>query len=256
MRFVALLAALATAPLAQDWPRFRGPDGAGHGEVELPAAFDAGAALWRVELPGRGHSSPVVLGERAYVTCEIAETNKRAIVCVSTDDGALLWIWDTPYEPFRQHRMNSYAGSTVAVDTDGVYASWVSGEGLQAVALDHAGDPLWQVELGGFRAQHGPGASPVVCGDVVAIANDHEGEGSFLVGLDRRTGEVVWKHARESVRAAPVTPAVWREGERELLLYSSTAHGLTCLGPGDRRGGVGARRPVPGALLRLTRRRG
>ena len=232
---LALAAALliGSSATAQDWTRFRGPGGQGHGEgTAIPSSFDAKAYRWRVELAGPGHSSPVVWGERLFLTTADPEAGKRWIVCHGTGDGAELWRTEVTFEAHGQHRLNSFASSTPAVDADGVYLAWTTGESLEALALDHAGKRLWRRELGAFRARHGSGSSPLVVGGVVVIGNDNEGPESFLTGLDAATGEEVWRRERESVRASYATPALHRpEDGPAQVLFASTAHDITSLDP-------------------------
>ena len=114
---LALVAALliGSSATAQDWTRFRGPGGQGHGEgTAIPSSFDAKAYRWRVELAGPGHSSPVVWGERLFLTTADPEAGKRWIVCHGTGDGAELWRTEVTFEAHGQHRLNSFASSTPA----------------------------------------------------------------------------------------------------------------------------------------------
>ncbi len=225
-------AAWGGAVLGENWPRFRGPDGAGLSEVAtIPTRITQADYRWKVSLPGGGHSSPVVWEDRVFVTVGDADGGRR-IVCLNAADGATRWEREDSTRPYAQHQFNSFAASTPAADERGVYIAWTTDTAAVVWALDHEGNDLWRREVGAFTAQHGSGASPVVMGEVVVIANDHEGDGSFITGLDRRTGQTVWRHPRRSSRASYVTPAVYTPANGEAqLIYSSTSHGLTSLDP-------------------------
>lgn len=232
-----LLPLLLTLPLpaaaAQDWTRFRGPNGAGHGQnIRIPIKFEASDARWRVELPGKGHSSPVILGEQLYVTSENAELRVRFVSCLSTEDGRTLWTFESPFEAHGQHELNSFSSATPTVDEDAVYLLWTTGGTLEALALDLRGELIWRRDLGPSSSQHGGGISPVLFRDVLLVGNDNQKAKSWLAGLDRRTGKTLWKRDRESSIASYATPLVLAdEGAGPQAIFSSTAHGITSLDP-------------------------
>jgi outer membrane protein assembly factor BamB len=184
-----------------------------------------------VQLPGRGHSSPVFWKGKIFLTSEGAG-GKRWIVCLDARDGHTIWKREDTFSPHKQHRYNSFASSTPCVDGSHVYVLWSSGESLLAMALDHEGKPVWKSKLGGFSAQHGSGASPVVVDGVLIASNDNEGKPSWLMGLDRDTGKTLWKRDRQTIRASYATPVVHHLGpDASEVLFASTAHGITSLDP-------------------------
>jgi outer membrane protein assembly factor BamB len=224
---------LADVRAAGEWTRFRGPDGTGIVDAPaIPSTFSEADYRWNVELPGRGHSSPVLWGKKIFLTCEVREKKERSVVCLDSGDGRLLWSSTSPFEELQINKLNSHAASTPAVDADGVYVSWISGTTFIVLALDHDGKPLWERKLGDFKSVHGPGASPIVMDGIVIMGNDHAGEGAFLIGLDSKTGEIRWKRPRKSDKASYVTPAVYRPKEGPVeLIYASPAHGFTGIDP-------------------------
>jgi len=229
---VGLLVLLCASVHGQGWSRFRGPDGQGIAEARLPKTFTEENVRWRVPA-GVGHSSPVLWGDRLYLTrVGEGESPTRALVCFDATTGGERWAKSWPFESHGQHRLNSFASSTPAVDAAGVYLVWSSGEELRVRSVDHDGEERWDRTVGAFAAQHGSGASPVVIADRLVVANDHETEGSFLLGLDPATGETHWKIERTTVRASYATPAVIRdEGGTPTLVFASTAHGATAVDP-------------------------
>ncbi len=227
---LAVATPIATADEGTDrWTHFRGNDGAGVSDAQtIPTTFTAKDYNWRVELAGKGHSSPVVFGDRVFLTCVDAEAQKRYVVCHRTSDGKELWRAADPFEPHSQHRLNSFASATPAVDDAQVYVAWTNGADLVALALDHDGGEVWKKKIGRHQARHGSGASPVVVGDTLIVANDNEGEESSILGLDRKTGATRWKVPRTTTRAAFSTPTVHRRGDGTAeVLLASTSHGLT-----------------------------
>ena len=237
-----------SALLAQNASGFRGPGGQGLSPAAaLPARFQARHVQWRVPAGGTGHGSPVVFGQRIYLTrvlgdvatprrgaAEPAKKAQREVVCFDLASGKELWAKAFAFVPHRQHRFNNFASSTPAVDKDGVYVLWTSGQQLEAMGLDHRGKPLWRNRLGEYFAGHGSGSSPVVAGNTLLVANENEGEESALFGLDKKTGVTLWKRRRESMprRGSFATPLlVERKGQPSFALFASTSHGLCAVDP-------------------------
>jgi len=235
---------------AQEWTRFRGPDGTGIGRADgIPAKIDESSYAWKVKLPGPGHSSPVLWGKKIFLTCEgpgkvirpkrgmgDAATTKanRQLVCLSAADGKVLWTWQDKFTTYSHNRLNNFAASTPAVDAKCVYLTWASGGKYFAVAVDHAGKKVWQSELGDFSAKHGAGASPVVIDGIVLVGNDHMGKTSTLTGLDAKTGRIRWKIERQSGPTSYIVPAIYRPtGAKVQAIFASCAHGVTSVNPAD-----------------------
>ncbi|HID78280.1 MAG TPA: hypothetical protein EYP56_20090 [Planctomycetaceae bacterium] len=227
------IAAPRAAWAQRGWTRFRGPDGTGISwDESIPVTFDERAYRWQLPLPGSGHSSPAIWGEKLFVTCENRSQQQRSVVCIDTRAGRLLWEWKTTFEPYRSHSFNSYAAATPAVDARGVYVSWVSGNSVEVVGLDHAGRRLWTRRMEDFRSRFGAGASPIVLDGVVVVANDHGGQASFLAGLDAATGHLRWKVPRKSGLVSFITPAVFRSPSGAVeLVFVSPSHGITGVEP-------------------------
>jgi len=231
---VCVLAAAACAADSNDWPRFRGPDGTGVGDANIPARWESGDVRWKVELPGVGHASIVTAGEKLFTTCGNEQSGTQSLLCLAAKDGAVVWKRDYASEAYRHHGENSYASSTPAVDGDHVYACLMQPRELRVVALNHDGSDAWTASLGAFVTQHGGGASPVVYGNLVIVANEQDGPGSCLVALDRATGAVKWKTPRKSYRFSASTPCVFRpKGAPAQLIFTSWAHGVTSVNPAD-----------------------
>jgi outer membrane protein assembly factor BamB len=133
--FVSLLTPLLICALfsanssAQEWTRFRGPNGQGQSDAAtIPITWTDQDYNWKVELPGVGHSSPVVWGDRVFVTSADLNTATRHVLCLSTADGKTLWQRDFPGAKYHVHNQNNFAVSTPALDADRVYLAWASAD--------------------------------------------------------------------------------------------------------------------------------
>ncbi len=245
---------------SDNWPQWRGPGGRGVAEGDYPDSWSSTENIaWKTEIPGRGHSSPVVWGDRIFLTTNIegdelpgrlapdhigydlkpgylhpdsvgADYEQRLMVlAVDAGSGELLWertIFDGPVYDNR-HRKNTYASSTIATDGERVYAYFES-EGLHVFDLD--GNLVWQVWFGGLaKAGLGPGTSPILFGDLLIVQADQEmGDGSFIAGLDRKTGKQVWRTDRPTRRswATPILVQTGDEAGSETVLVASGAEAV------------------------------
>ena len=247
---IALLA-LSVQPGAHggegQWPRFRGPNGAGISHATtVPRTWTAKDYNWTVKLPGVGHSSPVVWGSRLFVTCGDRHEATRTILCLDTASGRTLWRRDYPSKTHRQHHSNSYASATPATDAHGVVVTWTTPKQVVLLALDLEGREAWRRDLGPYVGIHGSGASPIIVGDLVVLPNEQADPKvlpsvygrnstlpagkSFLLAVDRKTGRTRWQLERGTRMAAYTTPCVRRpDGGRPELIFSGTAHGITAV---------------------------
>jgi len=215
------------------WPRFRGPGGMGvSGATGLPLEWGQARNLaWKTALPGPGASSPVIYGDRAYVTCYTGylvpgqpggslEQLRRHLIAVRLDDGRILWdkaiAAKLPEETrIREH---GFAASSVAADAERLY-TFFGRSG--AFAFDHEGHQLWQADVGSKTSGWGTAASPVLHQDLVFINASVESES--LVALDRRTGGERWR--ARGIREAWNTPLVVTaaSGRAELVVATQGA---------------------------------
>ena len=160
----------ATCPrpaLAENWPGFRGPGGLSISmETNLPTEWSTDKNVkWRIDLPARGNSSPVIWGDRVLVTQAVGE--RRQIMCFARADGKELWTAGVTYsEPEPTHNTNPYCSATPATDGERVVASFGSA-GLFCCDLD--GKELWRRDLGNMNHMFGNASSPVIVGDLVVL---------------------------------------------------------------------------------------
>ena len=231
--FVALLMAAAAAPdvtvvgvtgeAAKYWPRWRGPSGQGHvaGTNYVDTWSDTTNVKWRVAVPGRGHSSPIVWQDHIFLTTGQDEGRRVSMLAFSRRDGKLLWETGVPTASVveRTYRKNSQASATPSTDGQRVYASFGT-HGL--AAFDFNGKMLWQNKIGDLRNYHGSAGSPVLYKDRLFIYQDHSGTEnlrSFVAAFDAKTGAVIWKKDRTAT-VGWGTPVVINAGTRDELIIN------------------------------------
>ncbi|MEJ5341597.1 MAG: PQQ-binding-like beta-propeller repeat protein [Thermogutta sp.] len=195
--------AIATDPLETDpdlgqWPMFRGPLAQGIGvKAHPPIQFSPQHNLkWKVTVPGQGNSSPVVWGDYVFLTSAVDDGREPigVVLAFRRSDGQLLWQREVGRLYGKTHPKNGYASPSVATDGERIVAFFGSA-GL--LCCDFQGNLLWQKPLGLQEHIYGVAASPIIVGDTVIQLCDRE-EYSFLIAVDKRTGEEVWRTPRDS----------------------------------------------------------
>ncbi len=155
---------------AEHWTRFRGPNGTGVSDAKtIPVVWTESDYNWRAQLPGVGHSSPVIWKERLFVLSADPDNATRYVLCLGTEDGAPVWQRDFPSESHHIHDRNSFASPSPAVDADHVYVAWSTPATTTFMALDHDGNTVWDLDLGRFDSRHGFGTSPILLNDLVIL---------------------------------------------------------------------------------------
>jgi outer membrane protein assembly factor BamB len=180
-----------------DWPWWRGPALDGSGDSGAPTSWSARENVhWKTLVPGRGHSSPIIHGERIFLTTADERTQKQSVLAFDRATGKQLWntLVHTGGFPAMNPK-NSQASATPACDGQRVYSAFVHKTALYVTATDMAGKRLWQSKAGDFSSEHGYGCSPVLFGSLV-IVNGDSLRGSFIAALDCATGKIAWKTSR------------------------------------------------------------
>ena len=182
-----------TVPLlAENWPAWRGPRGDGvTNEADLPLQWSAAEGVrWKIDLPERGNSSPIVWGDRVFLTQPVA--SRRTLLCLDRKDGHTLWQAGPEWkEADPTHPTNPYCSPSPVTDGERVIA-WFGSAGLWCWAPD--GKEEWHIDLGKQSHQWGYAASPLLHGDL-CILNFGPGARSFIVAVDKRTGKEAWRFA-------------------------------------------------------------
>lgn len=230
--FIAMAVSQASHADPGDWTQFRGPDGSGVTQGNgLPVTWSSSEhVVWKTALPGPGTSSPIILGNRVYLTCysgyaesieDPGDMNRlmRHLVCVDRDTGEKLWTKDFPPElPESEYvggnsTRHGYASSTPATDGERLYV-FFGKSGVFAFDLD--GNTLWQADVGSGTDSWGSATSPVLCGNLVIV--NASVESGALIALQRTTGDVVWR--TEGINKSWSSPALVAVGESQEVVLN------------------------------------
>ncbi len=213
---IAFLSLFAPIAVASDWPQFRGINCSGRAAVGPALPTDVGPetnVVWKTALPP-GHSSPIVVGDRLYLTAE----REKTLLTIALDPGSgkVVWQAEAPSTTLEKvHKIGSHAQSTPAADGDCV-VSFFGSCGL--FCYDRAGKQLWHQPMGPFKNDFGAGSSPILAGDWVLLCQDHD-QGSFLTALDKNTGKTIWKTDRSEFLRGYCSPVVWEvDGKKQVVV--------------------------------------
>ena len=242
MRLVVLFFFVAGLIRAENWPGWRGPsgDGVSTGKGSPTKWSSTENIAWRIAVPGEGHSSPIVWGDKVFLTSSLTEKNKRILLCIDRLSGQTVWQRDVVQSPPETiHRLNSRASGTPATDGKQVYVTFMRAEGDRVIApnvgserlitpgkiivaaYDLDGNEKWKTNVGDFVSAHGFNTCPVLFEDSVILNGDHDGD-AYLVALDRQSGRERWRTRRENKTRSYVTPIIREiDGITQMILSGS-----------------------------------
>lgn len=207
MKVSAFVLLLCITAAAQDWPEFRGPSGQGiSDEHGLPLVWsETNHVKWKIAIPGRGWSSPAILGDRIWLTTATDDGKSLRAICVDRNTGSIA----QNIEVFRIKGLgpmspkNSLASPTPVLEGDRVYLHF----GAHGTAcINQTGEIIWKTRLEYDNGQHGPGGSPVIYDNLLILSCDGN-DIQYVVALDKTTGKVKWKKTRQGYQAY-TTPLV------------------------------------------------
>jgi len=193
-----LLAAAVPTAQAEPWPGWRGPRSDGTCiEQNVATDWDPAGALWKIEIPGKGHASPIVWGDRVCTVTGMAATKERILLCIDRSSGKILWQETVVQGPLEKlHKENSYASSTPVIDGERVFVTFRVGDEILVAAHElGTGRQLWQVRPGTHKGEWGFSNPPVLFKDKVIVDGDGKDK-SFLIALSRSDGKTVWRNNR------------------------------------------------------------
>jgi len=242
MRLVVLFFFVAGLAQAENWQGWRGPNGDGTSpEKGIPTRWSGTENIaWRIAIPGEGHSSPIIWGDKVFLTSSLTEKNKRILLCLDRPSGQTVWQRDVVQSPPETiHRLNSRASGTPATDGRQVYVTFMRAEGDRVIAPNVSSDRLitpgkiivtaydldgnekWKTNVGDFVSAHGFNTCPVLFEDLVILNGDHDGD-AYLVALDRQSGRERWRIRRENKTRSYVTPIIREiDGRTQMILSGS-----------------------------------
>jgi outer membrane protein assembly factor BamB len=255
LRCVGVVVAVTSVCAAQDWPQFRGTrSGVAADNPALPETWSATEnVVWKIDVPGRGWSSPIVSGNHVFVTSAInlkgpeqtlnavptytprsfggpmsgrdlsasADPHRWVVYDIDFATGRIRWqqtvATAVPFES--KHQKNTYASETPVTDGERVYV-YLGNFGL--LAFDMNGKPVWSKRMGPFKIRSGwwSAGSPIIHHDRIYIVNDND-EQSFIAAFDKRTGAEVWRTSRDE-GSNWTTPFVWENALRTEIVTAGT----------------------------------
>lgn len=211
-------------PLAgagSDWPCWRGPrqDGSAGDGPAPPLSWSAEEnVIWKSPVPGRGHGSPSVSGDRVFLAACEEGAGSQSLLCLDRATGRKLWETEVhPAGALRKNAKSTGASTTPACDGERVFITFANTDAVTASALNLDGRILWQTKICNYVIHQGYGASPALYRSLVLVSADHSGGGA-VAALDRKSGAVVWRHDRPKAPnyASPVV--VRADGRDQLIL--------------------------------------
>jgi len=224
---VLSLVIVVSGAYAADWATWRGPNLNGiaaAGQTPPTAWSESKNVLWKAPVPGRGHSSPTIVGDQIFLTTADEQSQTQGVIAFDRTTGKQLWMTPISQGGFPEtHRKNTHATPTVACDGERLIASFHHHSSIQVSALSLDGKGLWQRTIGKYDPQqykYGYAPSPMFYKSMVLIAADYEG-GGWLAALERKTGATKWQIDRSN-KLSFSSPVVANVGGRDQLLISGT----------------------------------
>ncbi len=218
--FFSSMALVAMTASGANWPAWRGPDGSGvTPEKNLPLRWSATENVrWKIPLPDRGNSTPIVWGDKIFLTQAIEADHLRSVVCFSRADGKQLWQKSVTYaEKEETHETNPYCSASPVTDGERVIVCHGS---AGVFCYDFAGRELWKRDLGKQSFQWGNASSPVLHGDI-CILYFGPGKGSRLLGLNKKTGATIWQYNEPDIEVGKRTDGFQGKEPGIICTYST-----------------------------------
>lgn len=207
-----------------DWPAWRGPRGDGSSlETGIPTRWSATENVaWKAPIPGIGHSSPIIIGDRVFLTTFIEEGGKRSLLCLDRRNGKTLWehvVLTAP--PERKHKFNSHASSTPATDGKYVWVPFLQDPDIRLACYDMDGNEIWRTSPGTFKSVHGFCSSPTLYRDLV-ILNCDQDDVAFIVAYEKATGKERWRADRPNITRSYCAPLITEAAGRTQMVLSGS----------------------------------
>lgn len=206
-----------------DWPWWRGPklDGIAADQTPPLKWSETENVVWKSPVPGRGHGSPTVVGDRVYLATAEVDKETQSVHCFDRADGKLVWRTEVHQGGFdkKGNAKSSHASSTVACDGRRLFINFLHDGAIYTTALDLDGKKVWETKIADFVNHQGFGSSPAVYQSLVIVSADNKGGSGAVAALDRETGSVVWKVERPAVPNY-TSPIIFNLGGRDQLILT------------------------------------
>ena len=205
-----------------DWPWWRGPERNGHASPAQHPPRNWSTAkniAWKVAIPGRGHGSPIVVGDHVFLSTAEEEREIQSVLCLDRHTGKQLWssVVHRQHFVFEGNKKSSHASSTVACDGQRVYASFLNNHAVYTTALDRSdGSHLWQRKISDYTVHQGYASSPALYGALVIVSADTK-QGGMVMALARSSGKIIWSHQRPE-KPSYTSPIIVKSAGRDQLI--------------------------------------
>lgn len=210
---------------ATDWPWWRGPSRNGIADsAPVPTKLsDTDNVLWKTPMPGRGHSSPIVVGNRVFLTTADERQKVQSVVAFDRGTGKQAWKVDVSRGgfPAKNHPKNTEASPTIASDGERLFATFFHHKSVEAIALGLDGKEQWKQKVSDFDPkmyEYGYAPSPLVYRNSVIVSAEYDGQ-SFITALNRTTGKPLWRAKRDPMITFS-SPVVAHVAGRDQMLIS------------------------------------
>lgn len=207
-----------------DWPEWRGLNQDGVAESsEVPTSWsEEENVVWKVSIPGRGHSSPIIVGDTVWFAFADEKNQIQCVMNVNRKDGTSNGMTPIHRDNFEtaMHAENTQASSTLAWDGERIFAVFLNDRKIWVTTLNLGGCIQWQTEVGAFASKFGYSGSPALFGDLCYVAADHSG-GGFVAALHRVSGDIVWRKPRDRGDSY-ASPRIVEIGGRAQLILAGT----------------------------------
>ena len=206
-----------------DWPWWRGPhrNGIAAADQEPPLHWSASKnVLWKAVVPGRGHASPTVVGNQVFLPTADHDKEIQSVLCYDRRTGQQIWKTNVHHGALEKkgNKKSSQASSTIACDGRRLFVNFLNDGAVYTTALSRDGRQLWQAKITDYVTHQGYGSSPAVYRSLVIVSADNKGGGA-IAALDRRTGQLVWKHQRPRTPNY-ASPVILHVAGKDQLLFS------------------------------------
>lgn len=258
--FVSFVFCFCSSSFGENWSRFRGPNGQGHSvEKNLPVSWLESDYLWVVKPAGKGYSSPVVWGDKVFITSASEDNSKGRLGAYDVATGKELWKKEYNFTPLKIHKLNSLAASTPALDGKHIYSIWYGKDKTRLIALNHDGLEVWSKDFEATTLRHGPCTSPIVYKDMVIFTQEQENSKEPLgkwIAVDKKNGDVRWSIAHlPDNKASYLVPCVYTDGAgKDVIVFCSQQRGVCGVDPSSGKivwqvKGVTPARPIAGPVI-------
>ena len=204
-----------------DWPNWRGLNSDGQAKFVkgLPTEWsEIKNVVWKTPIPGRGHSTPTLVGDRIYLATAEEDEMYQSVICLDKATGKPVWETRVHESQFAVglNKHASHAGTAVVHDGERLYVNFVIGNQAYASALGLDGKLLWQKPIGKYKVHQGYGSSPMVFGDIVVVKADTK-IGGVICGLDKKTGREIWRQERPKLPNYTTPVVIEAAGKQQMV---------------------------------------